>query len=92
MVSLFSNPSSPMKFFLPFNFVAAMLALSLNGAGVPLDLPVILSLFFVAGLVGWTVESYSRPARRLTKARILRLPISRERKGQQTIAARDIAA
>jgi hypothetical protein len=37
-----------------------------------------LAVVFTVGLVGWTVEQYSREPRSLTKARPIHLPISPE--------------
>ncbi len=55
---------------------ATLLGFASRASGRPFDAADFTAIMFATGLVAWTIDQYSRPARSLTLARPIRLPVS----------------
>jgi len=70
--------SDTMKTTLISLFTAALLGLASFASNHSFNSEELLSILFVAGLVGWTVTMYSRKSRPLTINRPIHLPLKAE--------------
>jgi hypothetical protein len=65
---------SIMKTTLLSVLTATLLGFASQASGRPYDAADFTAIMFAIGLVGWTIDQYSRPVRALSLARPIRLP------------------